>query len=493
MIVLSYVFILLVAFLCVLLPSLLAFSGQSSPGSQSVLLFIFGIAIAGGLLWSLVPRRDRFVPPGPRLEPDAHPRLFAELEGIAGSLNEPMPKEVYLIGDVNAWVADRGGMMGFGSRRVMGLGLPLMGLLTVSQFRAVLAHEFAHYYGGDTRLGPWVYKTKMALMRTAQNVGSLGKFARMAILAVMYFAVTKLLQGYFIVFFRVINLISRRQEYRADELAALVAGPDALAEGLRLIHTGNLAWVPYWRTEVAPLLSEGNLPEIAEGFARFVKVDHIAKATAEELQKELHEGKTEPYDTHPPLRDRIAALRNYPAIASGNDLSPAVGLLNDPDALEHSFVRTLNPETKELERVRWDDLATTVTIPKWRSYVAEYSTLLCDATAGDLPSLVKRAHEIGSQIRDPKGMLLEPKQRTARAGHLLAAALSLALINQGWTVNVQPGLFYLGQGEERVHPFEVLNHLATGKLSSEQWASRCRELGIGDLKLVTVPATTAGG
>jgi hypothetical protein len=36
---------------------------------------------------------------------------------------------------------------GFGSRRVMGLGLPLLAALTVSQFRAIWL-KFAHYYGG---------------------------------------------------------------------------------------------------------------------------------------------------------------------------------------------------------------------------------------------------------------------------------------------------------------------------------------------------------
>jgi len=44
--------------------------------------------------------------------------------------------------------------MGFGSRRVMGLGLPLLQILTVAQFRAVLPHEFGHYYGADTRQDP---------------------------------------------------------------------------------------------------------------------------------------------------------------------------------------------------------------------------------------------------------------------------------------------------------------------------------------------------
>jgi len=55
-----------------------------------------------------------------------------------------MPKEVYLIADVNASVAQRGGILGVGSRRVVGLGLPLTRILSVAQLRAVLAHEFGH-------------------------------------------------------------------------------------------------------------------------------------------------------------------------------------------------------------------------------------------------------------------------------------------------------------------------------------------------------------
>ena len=114
MVVLSYVFVLALAAACVLLPYWMMTSTESANG-QLVLLFLFGIAIAGAMLWSLVPRLDKFKAPGPVLDKSQHPFLFAELENIAGALNEPMPREVYLIGDLNAWVADRGGFMGFGT------------------------------------------------------------------------------------------------------------------------------------------------------------------------------------------------------------------------------------------------------------------------------------------------------------------------------------------------------------------------------------------
>ena len=123
--------------------------------------------------------------------------------------------------------------MGFGSRRVMGLGLPLLSILTVSQFRAVLAHEFAHYYGGDTSLGPWVYKTQNAMVRIFQNIGSVGKVARVAVLSIMCMVVGTLMKWYFKLFLRAINLASRQREYRADELACFIAGRQALIDGLR--------------------------------------------------------------------------------------------------------------------------------------------------------------------------------------------------------------------------------------------------------------------
>jgi len=79
-----------------------------------------------GAFSSLVPRREKFEPPGTPLDRDTHPLLFAELDDIADSLNEPLPGEVYRIGQGNAFVADRGGILGFGSRRIIAVGLPLL-------------------------------------------------------------------------------------------------------------------------------------------------------------------------------------------------------------------------------------------------------------------------------------------------------------------------------------------------------------------------------
>src|SRR5690349_7774928 len=64
------------------------------------ILFVIGSL---AILWSVLPRFDRFESPGPQLTREQHPRLFQELDGVARSVNQAMPAEVFLVPDVNAW------------------------------------------------------------------------------------------------------------------------------------------------------------------------------------------------------------------------------------------------------------------------------------------------------------------------------------------------------------------------------------------------------
>jgi heat shock protein HtpX len=48
------------------------------------------------------------------------------IEETAVATNQDPPKHVCLVPDLNAWVAQRGGIMGFGAERTMGVGLPLL-------------------------------------------------------------------------------------------------------------------------------------------------------------------------------------------------------------------------------------------------------------------------------------------------------------------------------------------------------------------------------
>jgi hypothetical protein len=80
MVLVSYLFILLLAVACVYLPWLAI---SNAPNFQTLVLFVGGIVIAAIMVWSLIPRFDKFEAPGLPPEPASHPRLFAEIKNIA--------------------------------------------------------------------------------------------------------------------------------------------------------------------------------------------------------------------------------------------------------------------------------------------------------------------------------------------------------------------------------------------------------------------------
>jgi heat shock protein HtpX len=479
----SYAVILLIAAACIYLPYLLM--EFVSPGFYTAAFFLSGMVIAGILLWSMVPRVDRFNPTGLRIERASQPRLFAEIDDIALMLDEPLPQEVYLIGEVGAWVADRGGLVGFGSRRVMGVGLPLLAILNVSQFRGVMAHEFAHYYAGDTRLGPWIYKTRTAIIRGFQNIEPLGRVPISA-LRLMHVLVSKILELYFATFLRATSWISRQQEYRADELACIVGGSQALIEGLRAIHGARPAWQEYWNSEALPVVRMGSLPPIGEGFSLFTTAPNIYEQIKTNLDDEIELAMTSPYDSHPTLRDRVAAAEDLGGICQQQNGQPALSLLDNPEATELLFIQQTDSglRGKDFVPVRWDEVGKKVTLPAWRDFVSLYEGLLQGLTLELLPSVIPQVPELGSHIQDPTGMLLTPAQRTRRGGQLLAAGFAVSLINHGWKLRTQPGVLSIWQGDDQINPFLMVEELMSGELSAETWATQCCQLGISQLPLL---------
>lgn len=289
------------------------------------------------------------------------------IESIAQSTGQAPPAEVFLVHDVNAWVAQRGGRMGFGSRRVMGLGLPLLRTLSRSQFRAVLAHEFGHFHSGDTRLGPWIYKTRGAIDRTLATLS--GDNGKGALLQLPLLGLPFL--GYAKMFLRITHAVSRRQEFIADALAARAVGSKPLIEGLRTVHGVAPAFNAYWHKECAPVLGAGFRPPLADGFAQFLQTGAIADAIKQNLDAELADAKTNPYDTHPPLKERIAAVARLPAGDVPEGEPAALSLLEDVPALEKRMLAAMAGEEKAgtLQAVTWTDVCERVYLPQWRELV----------------------------------------------------------------------------------------------------------------------------
>lgn len=437
-------------------------------------LAFFSLGGAALILWSIVPRPDRFEPPGPRLAPDKQPRLFDLIRRVAHATGQALPVEVYAVPDMNAFVTLRGGVMGLGSRRVMGLGLPLLNRLTVAQFSGVLAHEFGHYHGGDTALGPWIYKTRAAIGRTLESL------AKQESVLVLPF------RWYGNLYVRITHAVSRAQEYAADALAAGIVGPAPLVEGLKVIHGAAAAFGPYWNQEYGPALQSGFRAPFRAGFQAFMSSPAVAQAVERTVATALAGEAADPYDTHPPLPDRIAALKERPQTADWGDGALAITLVDEPDALEAQLIEWIvgPANAAKLQPISWTEVPRLVWAPQWRAFAAKHRRRL-EGVGPALPAeLAEHPAALAVALKLAAAPDVATPDHIATAAQVFGAALATSLLATGWDVTGDPGqpTVFVKNGE-RIQPFDLWSDLSSGTLSRDDWRALCSRTGLDQVSL----------
>jgi Zn-dependent protease with chaperone function len=233
-------------------------------GAIGVLLFLPPLA-ALAILLAILPRGPHFGYPGRGLNPKRAPELFEFLREVASQTRQMMPRAVYLLDEPNAFFGNRGLFLG----KAIGIGLPFFEILTVSELRAVLAHEFGHSLNNAGPITRTAYRATRTFGAATAAAG-----------------VLPFLDGVFEVwtdlFLRLAMPISRQYELRCDE--ARVPGRGRRDRDLRAKPRS---------------LTSSQFSEIANPVPGW--------------QEDLH-------STHPPLLDRVASAR---ALGLPNLLAPA--------------------------------------------------------------------------------------------------------------------------------------------------------------------------
>ena len=452
-------------------------------GRVNAKLALFCIVGAGAILWGLLPRRDRFEPPGPTLTPGDQPELFALLRDVAQQTGQAMPAQVFLVGDLNAWVSQRGGFMGIGSQRVMGVGLPLLQALSVDEFRGVMAHEFGHYHGGDTALGPWLYRTRAAIGRTLHTLAQHSE------------VLMKPFEWYGNAFLRVTHAISRQQEFVADRVAAGVVGRDAMMSGLRSVHALAGAYDAYWHSEVVPALQTGWRPPVAAGFAHFVSVPGVASQVSHALQAALSSTEAaDPYDTHPPLTERLAALESAATAPRESDRRPSIALIRDLPGVEAQLVAFLTAN-KPLTATSWESLAEQAYVPSWHAARSELLPRLRGWTVAQLAAFVGHPAELTKAWALDIPSEATPEEALAQVTGTAGACLASALETAGAAVHTLPGEpVVLTTSAGACQPFALARGLFTDGANPDEWLTTVRAAGLAEVPLdAPVPPGSAPG
>lgn len=252
-------------------------------------------------------RTRRPEPVGIPVTRDDAPELWSLLDEAAGAAGTRTPDRLTVVSDAAARLIERSKFLGLiGGRRDFYLGLPLLQAWSAAQLRAVVAHELAHFSPRLSRLAPVAYRGRVAVARAVPRITRRNPAG-------------PVLRAYAGLYRRLDAPFSRAQELQADRIAAELAGPRAAAGVLLDLPALDSLHRVFHAEYLGPGWQAGHVPDdIFGGFLR------VLAARADEVTLLRTREPTPPstWDTHPPRRDRLAALEathptTEPPAASG--------------------------------------------------------------------------------------------------------------------------------------------------------------------------------
>jgi Zn-dependent protease with chaperone function len=330
--------------------------GLMAAAPATIHLAIVGL-IAFGSLFLAVLRGlwVRLEPPkGQALSREEAPRLYELLDGLRRDLDCRPFHRVVLVGDINAGVVQipRLGVFGW-HRNHLVLGLPLLECLTPEEFKAVLAHEFAHSSRGHGRFGNWLYRVR----RTWEQVFALMARRQTRWAGVLSRFVTGFIGWFWPRFHAHSFVLARANEYVADACSVRMAGAEITGSALVRTRLGSLfLGENFWPNLWARAKETGEPPtEVFAELRAALRHGPASEDAARWLRQSLLL-ETNNADTHPCLKDRLRAI-GQPAEAAD---VPIVSFATNDSATEHylgelaaTVTRRLSDEWQAAIRPQW--------------------------------------------------------------------------------------------------------------------------------------------
>ena len=204
------------------------------------------------------------------------------------------------------------------------------------------------------------------------------------------------------------------------------------------------------------------------------------------LHEELATAKVAPYDSHPPLPERCAALARHEDAGAAGDTRLSITLLNGVEELERDLLgMAVNPTLKDAPQVEWSEVPELVWYPNWRECVSQQSEALESATVADAAQLHLEPQSIARKVVFSSNFLPDMEQRCAEARRLVGIALAVALVDAGWKLEGDLGepITFVRE-TERLDPFGLAARLESGEQTPDSWREYCDRLGIAQLPLL---------
>ncbi|GJE55218.1 MULTISPECIES: M48 family metalloprotease [Methylobacterium] len=249
------------------------------------------------------------------------PGLWRLTQGLAARLGALEPEAVvvgvtggYFVSSGPAVLTPSGEAL---TGRILYLPLPYLALMRGDETAAIIAHELAHYAGGDTAYSQRFLPIYAGVARSLDAVAA-GHQGALGLLG------PSLRLGVFVMerFHLAVRHWSRAREFAADAAGAVVTSADASARAL--LRSGSLQ-----PSIVATLDAAAAAPDSGPADLVAAALDRAIARGLDDPAVHLETEQAHPTDTHPTTRERVAALGR----AIDPSLLAAAGAVPPPHAL----------------------------------------------------------------------------------------------------------------------------------------------------------------
>lgn len=196
------------------------------------------------------------------------PDLFAFIDKLTEETGSPRPKKIFVSAVVNASVSYNSGFwsMFFPVGKNLNIGLGLVDAVNVSEFKAVMAHEFGHFSQRSMKFGTYVYNFNKVIYNMLYDndgyINLLNRWARMHKIFYMFAklnyyliqGIQQILRGVYIIVNKTYLKLSREMEFHADAMAAFASGSNNAISSFKRISVAAVCYsnlLNYWNYKFA--------------------------------------------------------------------------------------------------------------------------------------------------------------------------------------------------------------------------------------------------
>ncbi len=191
-----------------------------------------------------------------KLNKEENKELFSFIEDICKSSGAPKPKNIYVDPDVNAYVSYTNVWLSLflPTKKELTIGLGLVSSLNLSEFKAVIAHEFGHFAQRSMKIGSYIHSANTIIngmifsrdkwdeiLDQWRDSDIRLSFAAWIITPVIW-VIRRVLTLFYMLLNRMHSLLSQEMEFNADKVAVKVAGSDAIVSALWRLEHGFTNW-----------------------------------------------------------------------------------------------------------------------------------------------------------------------------------------------------------------------------------------------------------